>query len=172
MHPESIMRWIAICTSVAAQPRICVALQNCGHEVFLPMESFWKCFRAGKKLKAFDPVFPNYIFVRIEPVRLGEIMDIEGVREVLRSVEGKPVAIADDIIEALRSAVAKRIFDRTRNYGLAAGTDVRIVDGPFAGFVAKVKSASPKQRARLLMEFLGQVVEAEVPVDKLQKMVG
>lgn len=166
------LRWIVVCSSAAAQPRVCVALQNCGHETFMPMEVFWKVFRGGEKCKAFDVLFPTYIFVRIDPARMGEIMDIEGVHGVLRSAENKPVAIADDLIAALRRAVDHRIFDRTRNYGLAAGTEVRVIDGPFAGIVGQIKSASPKHRARVLMKFLGHVIEAEVPVDKLQKVRG
>jgi transcriptional antiterminator RfaH len=166
------MRWIVVCTSSAAQPRVCVALQNCWHETFMPMESYWKCYRAGEKWKAFDVLFPGYVFVRIDLLRLHEITDIEGVRKVLRSADGKPVAIADGFIEALRRAVTNRIFDRTRNYGIEAGTEVRIIDGPFANMVARIKSASPKNRARVLMEFLGRLIEAEVPVDKLQKVGG
>lgn len=166
-------RWIVVCTSSAAQPRVCVALQNCGHEVFMPMTSHWRIYREnGNKCKRFDPLFPNYIFVLIDPARIGEIVDIEGMQGVLRSVEGKPVAIANGLIDAMRRAVRARVFDLTHDYGLAAGTEVRIIDGPFAGIVARIKSASPKNRARVLMEFLGRLIEAEVPVDKLQKVGG
>ncbi len=47
---------------------------------------------------------------------------------------------------------------------LPKGTRVRILEGPFAGFIAEVRRASPRRRVELLLEFLGQQARIPSPI--------
>jgi transcriptional antiterminator RfaH len=164
------MPWIAVCSTPAAQPRVALALAAYGYEAFVPTETFWKHFRGGEKHKAAAPLFSGYTFARAEPDRIAELLAIEGVRDVLRSAAGnRPQPIPDAVIDGLRGAAEARLFDRARPATLPAGTSVRLTSGPLAGLVGKIKSASPKHRAKLLISFLGQLTEVDLPVDKLEK---
>ena len=60
-------------------------------------------------------------------------------------------------------------FDRSsaRGWFLKAGDNVKIIDGPFAGLMAKVKSAKHRNRIRLLVDF---VHNATLPIDNLEKI--
>lgn len=164
------MRWLAICSTPAAQPRVCMALEAYEHEAFAPSQTFWKRYRAGERHKAFAPLFAGYTFVRTDPCRIGELLEIEGVRDVMRSPAGKPLAIPDETINALRRAVENHVFDRTRQRRIPPGTSVRIISGPLAGLIGKIASASAKHRPHVLLRFLGELTETEVPIDKLEQL--
>ena len=164
------MRWVAVCSTLTGQPRLCMTLAACGYEPFVPAQTYWKRPRSGKKLKARVPLFPGYTFARVEPSRIGELMTIDGVRNVLRSVTGTPLCIKDGVVEAFRTSTASGLFDSTKPARYIDGEPVRILDGPLAGLIGKIKSASAKHRPKVLLKFLGQITEVEVPIDKLEQI--
>ena len=165
------MRWVVVFSSSTAQPRVLAALAAYEHEALMPATTFVKHHRGGESRKAFSPLFTGYTFARIEPSKVAEILAIEGVRDVLRASNGKPVCVPDEAIEALRQAMRARLFDRTRTgSGLEVGAEVRVTEGPFARLVGKIASVSKRHRPLVLLKFLGRLTETEVPVDRLEEV--
>lgn len=164
------MPWVAVTSTPAAQRRVCYALGALRIDCFAPAECAWRQHRNAKRVRIAEPLFAGYTFARAEACQVGEILDIEGVRGVLRSTTGKPFTVPDAVIEALRQSANCGLFDRTKVPPFANGEPVRILEGPFAGMLAKVKSATARHRPRILLKFLGQLTEAEVPIDKIERI--
>jgi transcription antitermination factor NusG len=80
-----------------------------------------------------------------------------------------PAAIPDEVIDAIRRHEQLGVFDRTRQARFTAG-DTVLLTGPFAGLVAKIRSARPRKRLGLLVELTGLPFRVTAPADKLEKI--
>jgi len=164
--------WYAIQTKPNAEPTAYVGLGAKGFDVFYPVETlrtFWRGRSgsgAGTKTKS---LFTGYIFARLDAGRhMQAVLETQGVEDILRSGTGKLSPVPDEIINDFRRLVNVGAFDRTSiGTWLKIGDNVKVVSGPFAGLVAKIKSAKSKQRIHILVDF---VHNATVSIDKLEKI--
>ena len=63
----------------------------------MPLELERRDYR-GRREVGWRPLFLNYVFVRADPGRdLPRLMAVAGVADVLRSTNGKPAPIADEV---------------------------------------------------------------------------
>jgi transcriptional antiterminator RfaH len=84
-----------------------------------------------------------------------------GVRGIVRFANRYPT-IEDGVLAQLRDYVGANEI-KELDYGLSQGDNVRIMQGAFAGLEAVVTQILPvRERVKILMDFLGRKVEAEV----------
>lgn len=154
-----------------------------GFPVFVPAERVWTVKR-GCRVQACKPLFEGYIFPRVDPYRedWSALKHIDGVIAVLGAPtdhEGIPPYVPTAWVDAMRKAQDMGIFDRTsaKPDMFDVGETVRISDGPFAGwnaeiqgFIAKMRSATARKRAKLLVQFMGRMCSTEVDVVQLEKV--
>lgn len=150
-----------------------------GFPVFVPAERVWTV-RRGRRVQACKPLFEGYIFPCVDPYRQdwSRLRGVDGVIDVLgapRDREGIPSYIPTAWIDAMRKAQEMGVFDRTTPLpdGFKVGDIVTITEGPFAGlqaeiisFIAKMRSATAKKRAKLLAAVLGRF---EMDITSLEK---
>lgn len=151
-----------------------------GFGTFLPLEHLTEVHR-GRKVKVARPLFSRYLFVQVDPYREDwqEILGVHGVVDVLMASDDIPGYVPTASIEALRKAEAVGIFDRTTRFpnDFAIGETIRIGDGQFSGhngiiteFMARMRSATARKRAKLLVEFMGRMITLDLPVTSLEKL--
>lgn len=154
-----------------------------GFPVFVPAERVWTV-RRGRRVQACKPLFEGYVFPRVDPYRedWSRLRKIDGVIDVLGAPadrEGIPSYIPTIWVDAMRKAQDMGIFDRTTHMpdGFKVGDTVRISDGPFTGwnaeiqsFIAKMRSATARKRAKLLVAFMGRMCSTELDVTALEKV--
>lgn len=130
-------------------------IERLGFGVFCPTESRQRVIR-GRKLWITDPLFRGYLFVHFDRERdeWGLISAARGVIDILRNGLF-PLQVPDREMKKLQDAVATGVFDIANTP--QPGEEVEITDGPFAGLIAKVKSAEPKKRAKILLAALGSI---------------
>lgn len=130
-------------------------IERLGYCVFCPTESRIKV-RNGRKVEITDPLFRGYLFVHFDRERdaWGLITAARGVLDILRNGL-LPLQVPDREMQKLQDAVATGVFDRANT--LKPGEEVEITEGPFQGLIAKVKSAEPKKRAKILLAALGSI---------------
>ena len=129
-----------------------------GFDVFYPVMSRVK-IRRGRRIIINDPLLPGYLFAHFDREKddWGKIEDINGVLGILKNGL-LPCRIPDLAITRLRQAEAAGLFDYTKpGSAFEDGAVVEITEGPFAGMIAKVKSASPKKRVKILLDALGAI---------------
>jgi transcriptional antiterminator RfaH len=167
-------RWHVIYSNIRCEFRANMGLKAKGFETFLPY--IRKRVRHGRYTNIVDrPVFPRYLFVRFDIEKdewFHPIKSTDGVEDLIRN-NNIPVRIRDDDLNRLIAMQNSGEFDLTRRPVSAyeAGETVRISEGVFSGFNAKVIAAMPdKNRAELMLEFLGRKSKIELDYSALEKI--
>jgi transcriptional antiterminator RfaH len=116
--------------------------------------------------------FPCYLFVQTDLLKV-TTSHINATPGVLRLVSfgGAPPSIPAAVIEALCRRI-DALNDRggLLEHGFQLGDTVRLKQGPLRGLEAVfVGPMKPSERVQILMEFMGQPREIEVPVDALER---
>ena len=132
-----------------------------GVTVFCPRIRFKRATRQGL-VWVTEAMFPGYLFARFELAEMHrQVRCAYGVSDIVRFGDRYP-AIEDEALAQLRDhtgvAEVKELI-----YELSQGDEVKIVRGAFVGLEAIVTKVLPaKQRVKVLMDFLGRKIEAEV----------
>jgi transcriptional antiterminator RfaH len=109
-----------------------------------------------------EALFPGYLFAHFDLARMHRAVGYaRGVRCIVRFANRYPT-IDDLILEQLRDQVGEKEI-RLVDYEPSQGDKVKVADGAFAGLDAVVTQIVPaRARVRVLLEFLGRQVEAEL----------
>lgn len=137
-------------------------------EVYSPRIRFRKSTARGR-VWFNEALFPGYLFARFQLARnLRMVSACQGVSTVV-SFAGKYPPIPERVIEDLRVTFGRGAEDALEICPrLQPGDRVSIEAGPFRGFHGVLSSLhNAKYRAAVLLEFLGDLVRAEVPLDCL-----
>lgn len=137
-----------------------------GYEIYFPrFKSVYA--RAGH---ADTPLFPGYMFIRCDPKNEGW-PSFRMAHRVAGWVnfQGFVPTIPNEIVDAL----AQRLDEKSGGQGLwrrfKPGDVVQVVAGALEGLGEVIEQAkSPTGKAKVLLEFMGRMVEAKVPWDALQ----
>ena len=180
-HPGPL--WHVARTEPRCETDVAKAINDeLGFDTFVPLEMFW-AVRRGIKVKDARPMLPRYIFVEVDPYRQDwqPILGIDGIVDMLGAMHAHdtPGYMPAAWIAAWRKMEAIGEFDQTSKLpeGFEVGETVRISDGPFAGhealitkFMAKMKSSTARKRAKLLVKFMTQMIDFDLPVTSLEKL--
>jgi transcriptional antiterminator RfaH len=118
-----------------------------------------------ERRKQVVPLFPNYLFVDIDPVRdFYTVMWTPGVTRFV-SPQGQPAAVNPAVVEFLRrQADGDGVLPARAD--LRAGQRVEITHGPFDGLVGIIqRPPNARGRVKVLMQLLNRgPVKVDVPV--------
>jgi transcription antitermination factor NusG len=162
--------WYALQLHSNAHFRVKARLEESGVETFLPTyteESRW----SDRLMKIERPLFPGYIFARVEPGRIRELLlATSGVLDVLPS-RMRPERIGDGEIAIVRRVTESRFAALPCPY--VAGDAVIVERGPLAGIAGIVsRSISPGKagatRIVIGIEILRRAVSVEIDAAELK----
>jgi len=131
-------------------------------EVFCPRLRLRRPTRRGP-VWFVEALFPGYLFARFDPlISQKEVTYARGVSSIVR-FKDVPATIPDEAIAELREHMngteCKEI-----DQSIGEGDSVVVTEGMFMGLTTVVTQALPaRERVRVLVEFLGQSREVEVP---------
>lgn len=131
-----------------------------GYSTFVPTEARLMVFRGRKQVK-HSPIFGSYVFVQFDRTRdaWGNIEALPSIYYLLRT-QDIPDRVPELFIDRLRRECEGGTFDFTQPRPYNVGEEFRVMEGPFAGLIAKVRSASPRKRIALLLNGLKLEMEA------------
>jgi transcriptional antiterminator RfaH len=129
--------------------------------VFCPRIRFKRPTRQGI-VWVTEAMFPGYLFARFELAEMHrQVSYTIGVSGIVRFADRYPT-IEEGALARLRDHTGAAEI-KVLNYELSQGDQVKIVNGIFAGMDALVTQVLPaKERVRVLMDFLGRQIEADV----------
>jgi len=138
-------------------------------ECYLPMIS--KVLRgknAGKKVA--EPLFPGYFFVRVDLLtELRKVNYAQGVSGFVRSGDRFPI-IKQEVIAAIIRFCEELEDENVFSSSIQEGDDVELIGQLMDGTKGKVLKLIPaKNRIRILVEFLNNMVEMEVDASEVIK---
>jgi transcription antitermination factor NusG len=147
------LKWYAVRAGTRQEGQLKAALKAKRFEVFYPQWKFWRRVRATNN-PGERPVFPGYMFVLTDQDRFADIHAADGFHQFVRALDAdgiyRPLPFPDVAIGDLMMRVDLGEFDKTledrKRFLPEKGREVGVTKGKWAGLVAEILSASPKQR--------------------------
>ena len=137
-----------------------------GLEVFFPRLSLP---RNAKRLNPVIPLFPNYLFVRLnaESEEYGFVSWSPGVSRII-GFNGRPAPLDDEVVGFLRTRSDSEGIIQTQS-SLKRGQEVRVTEGPFSG-LSGIISEPPngKGRVKVLLTLLNRNADVDLPVGHIE----
>src|ERR1700722_10940433 len=142
-----------------------------GVTVFCPRIRFKRATRQGL-VWVTEAMFPSYLFARFELAKMHlQVRYSHGVSGIVRFADRYPT-IEEESLMHLRDHTGTGEV-KELSYDLSEGDQVRIVGGAFVGLQAVVtRVLSGKERIKILMDFLGRAMEAEVRCTRVLRQGG
>lgn len=163
-------RWYCVRTKPKQERLASDALrQYAGVEVFCPFIRFQRNTQRGK-VWFQEAMFPGYLFARFDlKAKHRAVGYAPGVLNILM-FNGIHVEIPDSVVSAIRAegGGSEKVLEAMAPFEV--GEETTVLDGGLRGLKVIVTKLIPaKERVRVLMEMLGSEVEAEFPVDALER---
>ena len=163
-------QWFLIYTKPHQEERARENLENQGFETFLPMIASKK----AKQPKSFSlkPMFPRYLFTKftVEKDNWTHIKSTRGVSHVV--VFGDNFTeVPNSVMDYLKSKVNDNdvIKLQTIRKIFQKGDELVIKQGVFQGKEAKFLSMSGKERVRVLLSVMNQLLITNIPGQNVER---
>jgi transcription antitermination factor NusG len=158
-------RWFALYTTPRHEKHVSEILSDRQIETFLPLYRTTKQWKKSRPVVLELPLFPTYVFVRIERQARGSVLATPGVLSIVgSSKEAWP--LPDFEIAALRSGLLERKIE-PHPY-LVIGERVRIIAGVMAGVEGVLARKKNEFRVVLSLDTIMQRVAVEVGTDEVE----
>jgi transcription antitermination factor NusG len=131
-----LLPWYAIYIRSRWEHRVSDALRQKGFEVFLPTYSTAKCNSRGKNNSLLPPLFPGYLFCRMDVNDRLPVLVVDGVISIL-GVGQVPEAVPEHELDAVRRVMASGIAV-SPELPLLPGQPVVVEHGPLKGITGTV----------------------------------
>ncbi len=157
--------WYALHTYPRHEKRVHEDLGLRAIESFLPLYETVHRWKNGCKVRVKLPLFPGYLFIRIDPRERFMALSLPGAVSIVGSVSG-PWPLPDAEIVSLRDGLQSHKFE-PHPY-LAVGQKVRIKSGPLADLTGFLVRQSGGLRVVLSVELIRQAAAVEVDADDVE----
>ncbi len=157
--------WFALFTTSHHEKRVSEYLAQREIECFLPLYTAVRRWKNRCKVKLELPLFPNYVFVRIEPRKRVPVLEVPGVLWLV-SCGREPAALPDFEIESLRAGLQSRKIE-PHPY-MVVGQRVRIIRGALTGMEGVLVRKKNDLRVVLTLDQIKKSVAVEVDADDLE----
>lgn len=176
-------RWFVIQSNPKCEDRAADRIGRVGAETYTPKQTLWgkRDRRTRKMPRLIRNLLPGYLFALLPEVgAFDAIRRCDGVSRIIGHDE-VPQAIPDRWVDALRSREERGEFDKTkRRRGFRAdgpfpewvfvGAVVRVMAGPFQGFLAMVVEAVQVGRVKVEVAIFGRATEVDLEVAQIGQM--
>jgi transcription antitermination factor NusG len=154
--------WFAVRVKSRSEKSVAAIAQYNGFEQFLPLYQSRR--RWSDRVKSVElPLFPGYVFCRIEAARRLQLLTIPGVQQIVGA--GKtPLPVDDAEIMALQVAAKSGLPAEPWPF-LRAGQRVLLEDGPLAGLEGLLIDFRKNYRLLLSVTLLNRAVAVEIDRD-------
>jgi transcription antitermination factor NusG len=157
--------WFAAYTNSHHEKRVASHFGERRIESFLPLYLALHRWKNRCEVDLDLPLFPNYVFVHIDPRDRIRVLEVPGVLSLVGF--GRTLApLSDFEIEALRSCIGQRKIE-PHPY-LVIGERVRIKAGPMTGMEGVLVRKKSNFRVVLALDVIMQCVAVEVDADDLE----
>ena len=165
--PPPPTKWYAVVTTPRHEKSASAYLKMFGVETFLPTFEQTNIWKNRQKVVVTTPLFPTYLFVRMEHREKGKVLSAPGVRQVVGNSQG-PLSLPDEDVDALLRIVSNQKVQPFA--GLVAGQKVRINGGALQGIEGYLVRQSNDCRFVLSVQLINQHAAVEVDASLLQSI--
>ena len=163
----STLSWYLVHTKPRQEDIALANLERQGYECYLAQMRIER-IRRRKAEVATEPMFPRYLFIRLDSSDQGKswspIRSTLGVRQLVH-FGARAAKVDDTLVDLLRqrerAMPPQAIFQ--------SGDSVVIAHGPFAGIDAIYQTVDAERRAFILLEILAKPVSMHIDAGRLRK---
>lgn len=167
--PAPDRNWFATFTLPQNEKSVLKQLDLRDVESFLPTYETVRVWKNRQRKKITLPLFPTYLFVRINRAERGKVLQCPGVLHILGNHK-EPLPLADAEVELLRSGVCRRKVEPYRD--LVIGDKVRIKSGIMRGVQGTLIRRSSSLRFVLTIQMINQHAAIEVNAEDMEPVTG
>lgn len=160
-----VPRWYAVFTMARHEKKIAWHLGQREIESFLPLYKAKHRWKNRCTVALELPLFPNYLFVRINPQERLRVLSVPSVVSIV-SAGREPLPVADQYITGLRDGLLTYRIEP--HPGLDVGDRVRITRGSMAEMVGVLERQKNGFRVVLRLEMIGRSVAVEVDLADIE----
>lgn len=164
-NAQTTQQWFAIYANSRHEISVSEKLRNREIEIFLPLTRSVRRWKNGCKKTLEMPLFPNYLFARIERKDRGRVLGVPGVISLVGSGP-EPLPVPDLEIETLRQGIQER--NCAPHEYLAVGQKVRIIRGAMKGMVGILIRKKNEVRVVLNLELIMRGVSLDIDIDDVE----
>jgi transcription antitermination factor NusG len=165
---QDTRKWFAVITTPQHEKAAFRHLDFGGIETFLPTYESSRVWKNRQKVTVELPLFPTYLFVRIEQGERSQVLRTPGVRQLVGNSR-EPLSVADREIEFLRSSFLEKKAEPYAD--LIEGQRVRIKSGPMQGVEGWLVRKSSGWRFILTVQLINHQVAVEVDASMLEPVL-
>jgi transcription antitermination factor NusG len=152
-------RWYAAYTAPRHEKYVTQQMDGRRIDCFLPLYRSVRRWK-DRRMQVELPLFPGYVFVHVALRDRLQVLQLPGVVQLV-SFSGKPAALPDAEIEALRNGLAGNFCAEPHPY-LTVGRRVRVRTGSVAGLEGILLRRKQKFRVVLSIQLIQRSVAIEV----------
>jgi len=162
-------KWYAIYTKPRFEKKVLLLLENEGFEVYTPMIKTIRQWSDRKK-KVIVPLIPSYVFIKIEELKLNNLLKYNGVVGILKYLK-KPAVVKDYEINNLKIICeSPDLIEDTEVGNFKINETVQITGGPFTGLYGEYIKQKGKHKVLLHVASLGLIVTVHVPLSFVERL--
>jgi transcription antitermination factor NusG len=171
-------RWYAIYTAPRAERKARDDLTRAlGLSMYVPLERLHGSrhnHRHHSRLVIERALLPRYIFAKFDISRIdyGRIRESWNVVDIVK-MGGIPRFVPTQLVDGLHRREAAGEFDWTvpkpdQPPPFLKDDPVRVLEGPFAGFLGTIAGMRPHDRVAVLVSLFGRSTATELPIDAVE----
>ncbi len=157
-------RWYAIFVMSRHEKRLVGHCSERQIEAFLPLYRVKHRWKNRCTATVDLPLFPNYLFVRIERQQRIQVLNLPGVLSIVSSGH-EMVPVSDEYITSLREGLLAHRIEPHPN--VEVGDRVCITTGPMAGMEGVLYRQKNELRVVLRLDMIGRSVAVEVGAEEI-----
>jgi len=138
-------------------------------ETFLPTYETVKVWKNRQRVRTVLPLFPTYLFVRIDCRQRKRVLESPGVIHIVSNGR-EQVPVPDAEIELLRSGLKEKPMEPYRE--LVVGQKVRIKSGSMEGIEGVLVRKGNGFRFVMALKLINQFAAVEVEAEDLEQIPG
>ena len=162
---SSLENWYVVHTKPQAEETALFNLCQQGYLAYLPR--YAKRRRHARRVDYVRaPLFPRYLFVRIDTqaAQWRPIISTVGVRHLVMQGD-KPTRVPEGVVEEIQGREDENHLVQVSSDGFRRSQAVEIVAGPFSGRTGLFDRVCDKQRSFILLDLLGRQVKTLIPTE-------
>jgi transcription antitermination factor NusG len=163
---DSDSSWYAVWTRSRQEKVAATMLESLGVPHFLPLKTEVRQW-SDRRQKIRIPLFPGYLFVRIDPAKDSrlQVLKTPGIVGFVGNQTG-PLPIPDAQIENIQTVLIQQMEYMVSTSPLLEGQQVRVVRGALAGVVGTLIRSNSRSRLLISIEMIHKSISVSIsPMD-------
>lgn len=159
-------QWFALYTQPRHEKSLARYMDMRQIEHYLPLYRSRRRWKDGSRMTVDLPLFPSYIFVRIQKNEKVRVLELPGAVYMITGTGGDPHPMPDAVISTLRSGLSEK--EVQPHPLLMVGERVRIRNGAFSGMEGVINRHKGDMRVVITLELIMRSISVEVNGEDLE----